>query len=62
MLNDDWGKITDAQFFTPQVVNSDVDAQGRFVFNSFSDRSLERVVINRSLWEARLGFDIRFGG
>ena len=62
MLNDDWGKITDAQFFTPQVVNSDVDAQGRFVFNRFSDRSLETVIINRSLWEARIGFDVRFGG
>lgn len=62
MLNDDWGKITDAQFFTPQAVNSDVDAQGRFVFTRFNDRSLETVIINRSLWEARIGFDVRFGG
>jgi len=62
MLNDDWGKITDAQFFTPQVVNSSVDSQGRFIFSTFSERSLETVIINRSLWEARIGFDIRFGG
>jgi hypothetical protein len=61
MLNDDWGKITDAVFFTPQVVNSDVDAQGRFVFNDFNDRPIERVIINRSLWEARIGFDVSFG-
>ena len=62
LLNDDWGKITDAQFFTPQAVNSSIDGQGRFVFEDFNDRSLETVIINRSLWEARIGFDIRFGG
>jgi len=61
MLNDDWGKITDAVFFTPQVIDADVDAQGRFVFNSFSNRSIEETVINRSLWEARVGIDIKFG-
>ena len=61
MLNDDWGKITDAVFFTPEVVGASVDSQGRFVFEDFSDRSIERTVINRSLWEARIGFDIKFG-
>jgi hypothetical protein len=61
MLNDDWGKITDAVFFTPQVVNSSVDAQGRFVFEDFNDRSIERTIINSSLWEARIGIDIKFG-
>ncbi|MDJ0794729.1 MAG: carboxypeptidase regulatory-like domain-containing protein [Woeseiaceae bacterium] len=61
LLNDDWGKITDAVFFTPQVVDADVDSQGRFEFVSFSDRSIERTIINRSLWEARVGIDIKFG-
>ena len=61
MLNDDWGKITDSVFFTPQVVNSSVDGAGRFVFEDFTDSALERTITNRSLWEARLGFDIKFG-
>ncbi|HSN50950.1 MAG TPA: hypothetical protein VLS87_00360, partial [Woeseiaceae bacterium] len=61
MLNDNWGEIVDAQFFTPEIVDASVDAQGRFVFEDFSDRSIERTYINRSLWEARIGFDIKFG-
>ena len=61
MINDDWGKITDAVFFTPQVVDASLDGQGRFVFEEFSDRSIERTIVNRSLWEARIGFDIQFG-
>ena len=62
LLNDDWGRITDAQYFPPRVIDADVDDEGRFVFQSFSDRSLQRVYVNPSLWEARLGLDIRFGG
>ena len=61
LLNDDWGKITDAVFFTPQVVNASVDGQGRFVFESFRERAIEETVVNRSLWEARIGIDIKFG-
>ncbi len=61
MLNDDWGKVTDATFFSPRVVDASVDSSGRFVFEDFSDRSIEEVYPNRSLWEARLGIDIRFG-
>ena len=62
LLNDDWGRVTDAQYFPVRVVDAEIDDQGRFVYNSFSDRSLERVYVGPSLWEARLGFDIRFGG
>jgi hypothetical protein len=62
MLNDDWGEIVDAQFFSPEIVNVDVDGTtGQYIFNSFSDRSIERTYVNRSLWEARLGIDIKFG-
>jgi len=62
LLNDDWGEIVDAQFFTPEIVAASVDGQGRFVYEEFSDRSIERTYINRSLWEARIGVDIKFGG
>jgi hypothetical protein len=62
LLNDDWGRVTDAQYFPRRVVDADVNDEGQFVYNSFSDQSLERVDVNGSLWELRLGFDIRFGG
>lgn len=61
LLNDDWGKVTDAQFFSPEVVDSDVNSAGQFVFNSFSERSIERTYVGPSLWEIRLGIDINFG-
>ena len=62
MLNDDWGKITDSVFFTPQIVSAAVvESTGQFYFDSFRDRSIEETVINRSLWEARIGIDIKFG-
>jgi hypothetical protein len=61
LLNDDWGKIVDAQFFTPEIVDASVNSSGQFVFEGFDDNPLERTYINRSLWEARFGIDIRFG-
>lgn len=62
LLNDDWGKVTDAEFFTPQIVNAGVDAgTGRFIYSGFTDNSLQTTIDERSLWEARLGIDIRFG-
>ena len=60
-LNDDWGKVTDAQFFSPEIVDADVNGAGQFVFNDFSDRSIDRVYIGPSLWEVRMGIDINFG-
>jgi hypothetical protein len=62
MLNDDWGKITDSVFFTPEFISVDVDANtGLFTFTDFDENPLERTINNRSLWEARIGLDIRFG-
>ncbi|HEX5789227.1 MAG TPA: TonB-dependent receptor [Woeseiaceae bacterium] len=63
LLNDDWGKVTDAVFFTPVFVDSDVDpVTGQFIYNSFEPAPLDTTIVNSSLWEARLGIDIRFGG
>jgi hypothetical protein len=62
LLNDEWGKVTDAEFFTPQIVNAGVDGTtGQFIYTGFSDNSLQTTVDERSLWEARLGIDIKFG-
>ncbi|MCH9004673.1 MAG: carboxypeptidase regulatory-like domain-containing protein [Proteobacteria bacterium] len=61
LLNDDWGKRTDAQFFSPQIVTAAVNDAGQFVFARFSNRSIERTYIGPSLWELRFGLDIAFG-
>jgi hypothetical protein len=62
LLNDDWGKVTDAEFFTPQIVNAGVEAgTGRFIYSGFTDNSLQTTIDERSLWDARLGVDIKFG-
>jgi Carboxypeptidase regulatory-like domain len=63
LLNDDWGKITDSVFFTPEFVRGAViESTGQFYYDSFDNVPIERTIINSSLWEARLGIDIQFGG
>jgi len=61
LLNDDWGKLSDAQFFSQEVISADVNDAGQFVYTDFSDRSLARTYIGPSLWEIRFGIDINFG-
>ena len=60
LLNDDWGKIYRAQFFSQQVVNASIDDQGRYVYERFSDRSLTDLQETRSLWEMRFGIEFSF--
>jgi hypothetical protein len=59
-LNEDWGQVWDAQFFSVQVVDSDVNEDGQYVFNSFSDRPISDLWENRSLWQVRLGIGVDF--
>jgi outer membrane receptor for ferrienterochelin and colicin len=62
LLNDDWGKITDAQFFPPEVLRDvNLTPTGQFEYEEFDDQSLQRTYVNPSLWEIRFGIDIRFG-
>ena len=61
LLNDDWGRVSDSQYFPVRVVDAEIDDQGRFEYRSFSDRSNERTYVNPSLWEVRFGIDIGFG-
>ncbi|MCH1611498.1 MAG: TonB-dependent receptor, partial [Luminiphilus sp.] len=60
LLNSDWGKQYQAQFFSQQVVSSSLDDQGRYVFERFSDRDVNDLNEQRSLWEMRIGFSVRF--
>jgi hypothetical protein len=60
MLNDKWGLVNDAQFFSVQVVNSSLNNQGQYVFERFNDRTIEDLLENRSLYEIVLGIDFSF--
>jgi len=59
-LNEDWGNVWDARFAPPQVVDSDLNDEGQYVFNSFSDRSVSDLLENRSMWQVRVGIGITF--
>jgi len=62
LLNDDWGTINDAVFFTPEIVEAAViESTGQFYYDAFNDNPMEEIIVNSSLWEARIGFDIRWG-
>jgi hypothetical protein len=62
LISDDYGKITDAEFFTPQMVGAQVDdTTGQFIYNSFTENSIQTTIDERSLWEARFGIDFSFG-
>jgi hypothetical protein len=60
LLNDGWGKVHDAVFFTPVFVDSSVNSDGQYVFEDFSEAVVSDLLENRSLWEARVGIEIRF--
>jgi hypothetical protein len=60
MLDDSKGIQYDAQFFSQQVVDSNINDAGQYVFNTFTDRSLTDLLENRSLWEMRLGIQFEF--
>lgn len=60
LLNDEWGNQYDAQFFSVEVVDSSVNDQGQFVFNDFDERSITDEQEVESLWEAYIGFNLRF--
>lgn len=61
MLNDDWGRINDSNFFSRNVVDvSGLTPEGAYIYESFSERSLTDLQTFSSLWEARLGIEINF--
>ncbi len=60
-LNDEWGHVNDAQFFSVQMVNSSVNDSGQYVFEEFNDsRSITDLKENASLWTARIGLEFEF--
>lgn len=60
LISDKWGKSTDAEFFPQQIVDVSIDGQGRYLYEGFSDRSINDVREEQSLWEARFGIEFSF--
>ena len=60
LLNDSWGHIEQGQFFPLQVVNGGVNEQGQYTFDSWRTRTVGELNEQRSLWEARIGFEVNF--
>lgn len=61
MLNDDWGRQYDSQFFSRDVVDVDgLTATGQYIYEDFSARDVSDLQTFSSLWEMRLGIDINF--
>ena len=62
MLNDSWGLVNDAEFFSVAAVRASVNDSGQYVFSRFSgsDTSVSYVRENRSVWEVRFGLEVNF--
>ena len=59
-IDDDWGKVYDANFSPQEVVGIDVNAAGQYVFQSFDERDITDLLEQRSLWTTRFGVELRF--
>ena len=61
LLNDSWGKQYDAPFGSRDIIDAGVDpVTGQYVYNGFSDRDINDLQENRSLWELKLGIELGF--
>ena len=60
LLNDSWGEQYDARFVSAQVVDSSVNSQGQYVFESFDPSNITNLLDDPSVWEARVGIEVRF--
>ena len=61
LLNDDWGWQYDSSFFSRDVVDvSGLTPTGQYIYEDFSPQQISDLQTFRSLWEIRLGLDIRF--
>ncbi|WP_317933359.1 carboxypeptidase regulatory-like domain-containing protein [Halioxenophilus sp. WMMB6] len=60
-LNDRWGHQSDAEFFSQEVVDAEVNDQGQYVYTNFKGGSVtDKLEDPESLWEAKVGVNFRF--
>lgn len=60
LLHDEWGIQHDAEFFAPDIVTSSVNAQGQYVYERFTPKSVSDLRETDSLWQVRLGVQFEF--
>ena len=60
LLNDKWGLQSDAQFFSQEVVNADINEQGQYVYSDFREPSTNNYLTGFSVWQARIGVEFDF--
>lgn len=60
LLNDEWGVLKQGSFVGEAVVRMSIDANSKYVYESFSSPSMQTVQNTPSLWEARFGVKYNF--
>ncbi len=60
MLNSDWGRVYDAEFFSQDVVDVSLDPSGAYIFEAFNPKGLSDLQTFSSVWEMRLGLEVNF--
>jgi len=60
LLNDSWGHVNDAQFFSVAAVRAHVNDDGQYVFTRFDGGTVNYLRENRSLWDIRFGIEVNF--
>tara|TARA_R110002167_G_scaffold47967_1_gene141727 strand:+ start:8470 stop:11559 length:3090 start_codon:yes stop_codon:yes gene_type:complete len=60
LLNDEWGVLRQGSFVGEAVVGMSLDANSKYVYESFSAPSMQTIQNGPSLWEARFGVKYNF--
>lgn len=60
LLNDEWGVLRQGSFVGEGVVGMSINADSKYVYESFSAPSMQTVQQNPSVWEARFGVKYNF--
>ena len=60
LLNDDWGKMTDAQFFPQRVVTAEITDEGQYEYLSVSSPHVNDLQEFNSLWQIKMGIKVQF--
>ena len=60
LINEDWGHVNDAEFFSVEVVEASVNDDRQLVFEKFNEGDVRAETDEASLWSIRLGIEFNF--
>ena len=60
LIDDSWGVQYDNEFFAQVAVDMSLDAQGRYVFEEFNNRTITDLREQATLYQIRMGLQIDF--